>query len=213
MLFQKGIGVCRQILLMVIRVEIARHLNRRTHIHIHIQTHTRTDAHTYIVILLHDTVFNNIMNMFTDSLGKRKRSVFTQVVEQEIQECEYVKVVFEMCEGQAVSQSRELSELIGSYMLERWHLKAHVSCVKRRFVGSKRRRWQLSTKRLSSGEVYEELLRKYLVGESRCWKAWTRLLNKTQLREAFPIVLYEMKQLLKELKNINMDIWGICFKR
>lgn len=154
------------------------------------------------------------MNMFTDSLGKRKRSVFTEVVEQEIQECEYVKVVFEKCEFQAVSQSRELSELIESYMLERWHLKAQVSCVKRRFVGSKRRRWQLSTKRLSSGEVYEELLRKYYVGESKCWKAWARLLNKTQLREALPIVLYEMKQLLKELHSINMDISGIfVFKK
>ena len=163
--------------------------------------------------------------MVNGSLGKRKRSVVEQeiqeceyvkvvfekcVFEQEIQECEYVKVVFEKCEGHAVNQSRELSELIVTYMIERWHLKVLVSCVKRRFVGSKRRRWQLSTKRLSSGEVYEELLRKYLVGERQCWKAWARLF-KTQLREVFPIVLYEMKQLLKALRSINMDIWGICF--
>ena len=46
--FQKDIGVCRQILLMVFRVEIdATTSHIQTHTPTHIQTHTHTDAHTY----------------------------------------------------------------------------------------------------------------------------------------------------------------------
>ena len=48
MLFKKGIGVCRQILLMVIRVEIPRHLYRRTHIQTYTHTHKDTYRRTHI---------------------------------------------------------------------------------------------------------------------------------------------------------------------
>ena len=64
--FQKDIGVCRQILLMVFRVEIdatTSHIQTHTPTHIqthtptHIQTHTHTDAHTYRRTHVHRNTF------------------------------------------------------------------------------------------------------------------------------------------------------------